>query len=69
MPQFGDSEGAGWKAEGIELPEQKVISIDLPEDRRGDGLRGLLGSDVLNACDVVTVDYDKELLVLRPREE
>lgn len=58
-----------WKAGGIELPEQKVVTIDLPEDRRGNGLRGLLGSDILNAYDVVTVDYDKEVLVLRPRVE
>ena len=50
-----------WSAGDVEIPSSDVVSFDLGEPG-GDGLAGLLGSDVLSEFDAVTVDYlDSEL--------
>jgi hypothetical protein len=56
-----------WRAGDVPLPETAAITIDLPAPRKGEPIRGLLGSDVLSTFGAITVDYEQEELVLRAR--
>jgi predicted aspartyl protease len=50
---------ASWRVGAVALPAQNIDSITLPA-----GLDGLLGSDVLDRFDAVTIDYAAGSLVL-----
>lgn len=57
-----------WQAGNVELPAVRAIALDLPEPPEGgEGLAGLLGSDVLSSFGAITVDYEAEVLILRSR--
>jgi len=56
----------GWRVGGIELPAGTIDALDLAADGRQDGLRGLLGSDILSRFQTVLVDYKRERLVFNP---
>jgi hypothetical protein len=53
-----------WNAGPIRLPAATVASANLPSDRRGQGLKGLLGSDILSRFGKVTIDYANGMLTV-----
>lgn len=53
-----------WRLPGVDLPAARIASIDLPSPAGGQGLQGLLGSDMLAGFGRITVDYDREQLLL-----
>jgi hypothetical protein len=55
-----------WRVGGIGIPTREAVALDLP-DTGSANIEGLLGSDVLSAFDVITIDYERERLVLQPR--
>lgn len=57
-----------WNAGDVTLPQTDVISLSLPEPSRGVGLAGLLGSDILSRFGAVTVDYQRQVLVLHAKD-
>ncbi len=57
-----------WRVGDVSLPQTDVISLGLPEPSRGVGLAGLLGSDILSRFGAITVDYQREVLVLHQRD-
>jgi hypothetical protein len=57
-----------WKLGEVPLPAWNVVSLELKIREQGSDAVGLIGSDVLSAFDVVTVDYDNERLILRNRQ-
>jgi hypothetical protein len=70
----GDAEAVtvqirSWETGGVDLGARPVIVIDLSGPGHSAGIEGLLGSDVLSAFGAVTVDYDAQVLRLRPRGE
>jgi predicted aspartyl protease len=56
-----------WQLGDVDLGATDIALLDLPSPTRGDGLQGLLGSDVLSNFDYVVVDYDDRRLGLAPR--
>lgn len=46
-----------WQLGGVTLPASVVTSGQLASARRGNGLQGLLGSDVLSKFGTITIDY------------
>lgn len=56
-----------WRAGDVDLPATTAVSLELPQTNRDMGLRGLLGSDVLSRFGAITVDYEREVLILRSR--
>jgi predicted aspartyl protease len=56
-----------WSIGDIELPPWTVISMEMKIHADGSAAVGLLGSDVLSQFDVVTVDYDRQKLILGGR--
>lgn len=54
-----------WHAGEVPLPSGDYPAMELPETDRRFGLGGLIGSDILSAFEVVTVDYEREVIVLR----
>ena len=56
-----------WRVGDVTLPQTNVISLSLPEPSRGVGLAGLLGSDILSRFGSITVDYDRQVLVLHAK--
>jgi hypothetical protein len=55
-----------WQLGDIELDAIDIALLDLPSPQQGEGLQGLLGSDVLSGFDYVVVDYDDRRLGLAP---
>ncbi|MCL6431315.1 MAG: retroviral-like aspartic protease family protein [Anaerolineae bacterium] len=55
-----------WQADEVVLPRVRAIALDLPKPAEGEGLAGLLGSDVLSTFGAITVDYERQVLILRP---
>lgn len=53
-----------WAAGGVTLDATDVARVDLPEPDRGQGLQGLLGSDVLSSFGSIRIDYDNARLHL-----
>ncbi|MDI9889220.1 retropepsin-like aspartic protease [Streptomyces sp. HNM0645] len=51
-----------WELGSIVLDPAEVAVIDLGTPRGGDGIQGLLGSDVLSGFGSITVDYDEGML-------
>jgi hypothetical protein len=58
-----------WRVGGVDIPTREAAVLDLPAPGGGLNIEGLLGSDVLSAFGVITLDYDRERLVFRPRSE
>lgn len=54
-----------WQADDVTLPRVRAIALDLPKPAQGEGLAGLLGSDVLSTFGAITVDYERQVLILR----
>ena len=57
-----------WSVGNVKLPTITATDLALPPSDVQSGLRGLLGSDVLSTFGAVTVDYERQQLVLRDRE-
>jgi hypothetical protein len=56
-----------WRlGDAVDLPSMEVTTLDLPSPDDGNGLQGLLGADVLSLYGSILIDFDEELLVLRP---
>jgi hypothetical protein len=58
---------ASWSVGGVKLPPTTVVEANLPFGNADHGVQGLLGSDMLSAFDIVTIDYEHEVLRLRAR--
>lgn len=56
-----------WRLGDVDLSATMAIRLDLPEPEQGEGVGGLLGSDVLSSFGAITVDYEREVLVVRSR--
>ncbi|HEX6122982.1 MAG TPA: retropepsin-like aspartic protease [Ktedonobacterales bacterium] len=46
-----------WKLGGLKLPSATITKGNLPESEHGQGLQGLLGSDILSRFGKITIDY------------
>lgn len=57
-----------WRMGGVVLPPIPAISLNLPNPSEGPRIEGLLGSDILSRFGAITVDYEREQLVLRTRQ-
>ncbi len=55
-----------WRVGNVNLSSNTLSTINLPGANTERGLQGLLGSDVLSDFDVITVDYDRRVLILGP---
>ncbi len=55
---------AMWSVGDVSLPGTQLVSLDLPAPSKGVGLAGLLGSDILSRFGAITVDYQRQLLIL-----
>jgi hypothetical protein len=55
-----------WQLGDFALPAADVALLDLPNPPQGEGLQGLLGSDLLSGFEYVVVDYDDQRLGLPP---
>jgi len=58
---------ANWRAGDVPLPAITATDIPLPQQDVESGLVGLLGSDVLSQYGAITVDYERQVLILRSR--
>jgi predicted aspartyl protease len=56
-----------WSVGDVRLPPTTVVAANLPFGNADSGVQGLLGSDMLSAFDIVTIDYENEVLRLRKR--
>jgi hypothetical protein len=56
-----------WRVGKVRLPATTVVEANLPFGNADGGVQGLLGSDMLSAFDVVTIDYANGLLRLHAR--
>jgi hypothetical protein len=56
-----------WQVGDVRLPATTVIEANLPFGNAAGGVQGLLGSDMLSGFDVVTIDYQEQVLRLHPR--
>jgi predicted aspartyl protease len=56
-----------WSVGGISLPAATIVAGNLPFGNADGGVQGLLGSDILSRFDVITIDYDHEVLRLHER--
>ena len=56
-----------WQVGRVRLPATTIVEANLPFGNIDGGVQGLLGSDMLSAFDVVTIDYTHGLLKLHQR--
>lgn len=56
-----------WRVGDVHLPAATVMSLPLRHKSESDGLAGLLGSDMLSHFGAVTIEYERQLLILRFR--
>jgi hypothetical protein len=56
-----------WRVGKVRLPATTVVEANLPFGSADGGVQGLLGSDMLSAFDVVTIDYGHGVLRLHHR--
>ena len=56
-----------WSVGGVRLPKATVVETNLPFGNADGGVQGLLGSDMLSQFDVITIDYDHQVLRLHHR--
>jgi predicted aspartyl protease len=56
-----------WRAAGLRLPAQRIVTIDGPAGPTKGGVAGLLGSDVLSTFGRVTIDYRRGVLEVGAR--
>lgn len=55
-----------WRVGDVNLPSRTIATIPLPGANTRRGLQGLLGSDILSDYGVITVNYDRGVLILGP---
>jgi predicted aspartyl protease len=55
-----------WRAGDVPLRPVNGVALGMTPGDSGAGLAGLLGSDVLSGFDLVSSDYQKQLVTLRP---
>ncbi len=65
--EAGQVRVGGWRVGDVQLPGDTVVSLALSEPNHRLKMRGLLGSDVLSRFGAITVDYDRQRLLLRAR--
>lgn len=56
-----------WRVGTVRLPATTLVEANLPFGSADGGVQGLLGSDMLSAFDVVTIDYGHGVLRLHHR--
>ena len=56
-----------WSVGKVKLPATTVVEANLPFGDADGGVQGLLGSDMLSAFDIVTIDYAHGVLRLHER--
>jgi hypothetical protein len=56
-----------WSVGGVRLPTATIVEMNLPFGNADGGVQGLLGSDMLSQFDVITIDYDQQVLRLHHR--
>jgi predicted aspartyl protease len=56
-----------WSVGGVQLPTATIVETNLPFGNADGGVQGLLGSDMLSQFDVITIDYDRQVLRLHHR--
>jgi Aspartyl protease len=56
-----------WSVGGVKLPATTIVETNLPFGNVDGGVQGLLGSDMLSQFDVITIDYDHQVLRLHHR--
>ena len=56
-----------WRVGKVKLPATTIVEANLPFGNADGGVQGLLGSDLLSAFDVVTIDYADGVLKLHAR--
>lgn len=54
-----------WRVGQMSLPKALLASLEMPVHNKRHGLQGLLGSDILSRFGAITVDYERQVLVLR----
>lgn len=57
-----------WSVGNAPLPAMNTITLDLPDVGGEEQIRGLLGSDILSEFGAITVDYERQVLILRSRQ-
>ena len=57
-----------WSIGSVQLPTTIATDLPLPASDVQAGMLGLLGSDVLSTFGAITVDYERQVLVLRSRQ-
>ena len=56
-----------WRVGDIKLPARTLITLRMAEPNRRFKLQGLLGSDILSQFGVVEINYNGQVLTLRPK--
>jgi hypothetical protein len=54
----------GWRVASVPLPGNRIVSVELPEPRKGEGIQGLLGSGTLSTFGTIAIDYGRGRLLL-----
>lgn len=57
----------GWRVASVPLPGDRIVSVELPEPRKGEGIQGLLGSGTLVTFGTIAIDYSHQRLLLARR--
>ncbi len=55
-----------WRIDTLRMRSRRIVAINLPDSDRGNGIEGLIGSDVLSDFSAVGLDYAKERLTVGP---
>lgn len=55
----------GWRLGNVPLPPYTLISMPMAKLEQDSGMKGLLGSDILSKFEVITLDYGRQVLLLR----
>lgn len=58
----------GWRVASVPLPGNRIVSVELPEPRKGEGIQGLLGSGTLSTFGTIAIDYSRGRLLLARRK-
>lgn len=55
-----------WRIDTLRMRSRRIVAINLPDADRGNGIEGLIGSDVLSDFSAVGLDYAKGRLTIGP---
>lgn len=56
-----------WSVGSVSLPQTHIVTLDLPQGSSQVHFDGLLGSDMLSRYGAITVDYQKQQLILNAK--